>query len=348
MNFLYISTTGRNERPYLDPSVRYRCYNPAEDLTNMGHMVDVISFNAFKINMIKNYDIFIFHRPPYDEQLEIALAVMDKYNKLYFADYDDLIFAPEYALQSSIYKTGRADKKKTLEIFKKNFKAMKMFTRFTVSTEPLKEVIINLNKNAEVAVVHNGLAKSWVHSIEKKGLNKNISKFKRISYLSGTKSHDHDFEIVSKTIAALLKKNDLLTLMLVGPLEYDKEVLNNKVNHLRYVEYKKLPELINKSWLNIAPLEDNIFNRCKSGLKFFESAILGVPSIVSSLPDFERFGEAVIIAKNENDWLREIENLYSDENYYQQKSKEVQKYSLENCMSYTQTEYFSKLVKEIL
>lgn len=344
IKFLYISTTGRLERPYLDPSVRYRCYNPAEDLTNIGHLADVTSFNAFKVEMIKNYDIFIFHRPPYDPKLEMALAIMDRYKKKYFADYDDLIFAPEYALQSSIYKTGRVDKKKTLAIFKKNFKAMKMFKDFTVSTEPLKEILLTLNKKADINVIHNGLSMSWVNST-KNGLTKNISRYKQISYLSGTKSHDHDFEIVANIISAELKDKKLLKLMLVGPLEYNKELLNDKVQHFRYVEYKSLAKLINRSWLNIAPLDDNIFNRCKSGLKFFESAILGIPSIVSPIPDFERFGDAIIIARNENEWKEEIDKLYVDENYYKQKSEEVQEYAFTNCMSITQTERFLELAK---
>lgn len=348
LKFLYISTTGRLERPYLDPSVRYRCYNPAEDLTNMGYLADVVSFYDFKIEMIKNYDVFVFHRPPYDEKLEIALAVMDRYNKRYFADYDDLIFAPEYALQSSIYLTGRVDKKKVREIFKKNFKAMKMFKNFTVSTLPLKEILQKLNKNVNVNVnvIHNGLVESWINKVQS-GLIKNTSMNKKISYLSGTKSHDHDFKIVENLLFEQLSEKEFLELMIVGPLEFDKKLLNKKVNHISYVEYKNLPKLINKSWLNIAPLEDNVFNNCKSGLKFFESAILGIPSIVSPITDFERFEDAVIIARNENEWKQAIEKLYNDDAYYKQKSLEVQQYTYNNCTSLIQTKSFLKIVQEI-
>ncbi|WP_297443797.1 hypothetical protein [Sulfurimonas sp.] len=346
IKFLYISTTGRLERPYLDPSVRYRCYNPAEDLETLGHLADVVSFHDFQIAMIKNYDVFIFHRPPYDEKLEIALAVMDRYKKQYYADYDDLIFAPEYALQSSLYKTGRADKKKTLKIFKNNFKAMKLFKNFTVSTTPLKDVILHLNRKANVKVIHNGLSQSWLN---RANLNfvPNTSSFKTMSYLSGTKSHDHDFEIVENIMAKQLASKKDLHLMLVGPLEFNKDLLNDKVRHLRYVEYQNLPQLITKSWLNIAPLEDNIFNKCKSGLKFFESAILGIPSIVSSLPDFERFDDAVFIAKDEEKWNYYIDKLYNDEEFYKKKSLEVKQYAQEKCMSLHQTNKFINIVEEI-
>jgi len=349
LRFLYVSHTGRIERPYLDPSVRYRCYNPAEDIEHFGHLADVISFGAFDIDMIKNYDVFIFHRPPYDKKLEIALAVMDRYHKKYFADYDDLIFAPEYALESSLYKTGRADKRKVIDIFKKNFKAMRFFNNFTVSTEPLKELLLSLNKKKTISVnvIHNGLSSSWIERVESKS-SIIQSTVKRISYLSGTKSHDHDFEIVQSILASQLSEKINLEVMLVGPLEYDKKLLTDKVRHLRYVEYEKLPEIIRKSWLNIAPLENNIFNRCKSGLKFFESAIFGIPSIVSPIPDFTRFSDSdIIIANTEQEWIDAIEKLYSDREYYQKISDSIKKYSKEYCLSTSQTKKFINIIESM-
>lgn len=342
--FLYISTTGRLERPYLDPSVRYRCYHPAEDLTMKGYVADVIAFHAFEVDMIKHYDIFVFHRPPYDPKLEMALALLEKYGKIYFADYDDLIFAPEHALQSSIYLTGRADKNKTLEIFRKNYKAMKWFKNFTVSTEPLKKILLKLNPSADVSVIHNGLSSSWLSRVKNFAATPE-SRIKRISYLSGTKSHDHDFAVVTDVLKNELKCKEQLELMIVGPLEYNRESFGNKLFHLNYVEYKNLPQLIAKSWLNIAPLQENIFNRCKSGLKFFESGAFGIPSIVSPMPDFERFGEAVIIAKTETDWQIQLDKLYNDESHYRQKSIEVRQYTLNNCRSVRETEKFLDLLK---
>ncbi|MEI2421731.1 hypothetical protein V6O07_15755, partial [Arthrospira platensis SPKY2] len=37
----------------------------------------------------------------------------------------------------------------------------------------------------------------------------------------------------------------------------------------------------------IAPLEDNLFNRCKSGLKFLEYSALGVPGVYSHLEPYQ-------------------------------------------------------------
>ena len=39
------------------------------------------------------------------------------------------------------------------------------------------------------------------------------------------------------------------------------------------------------SWLNIAPLSSSPFNQCKSGLKYFESALLGLPVCATHIPD---------------------------------------------------------------
>jgi hypothetical protein len=38
----------------------------------------------------------------------------------------------------------------------------------------------------------------------------------------------------------------------------------------------------------VAPLQDNLFNRCKSSLKFLEYSALGVPGVFSQLDPYER------------------------------------------------------------
>lgn len=345
MKILFISTTNRIERPYLDPSVRYRCYNPAQDMRENDHLADVVSFHKFTLEMIRLYDVFIFHRPPYDGKLEAAIAIIENNNKKYFADYDDLIFAPDYALESSAYLSGRATKDEIFYIFEKNYYAMKLFKNIFVSTDPLQKVIKELHPTANVNIIHNGLSSNWL------GLMKNFTRhkkpmIKKITYLSGTTSHEHDFKSITPVLLKFLREHSDIQLVIVGPLILDSElkVLKNVV-HKNYVDYNKLPNIIMDSWINLAPLDENIFNQCKSSLKFYESALFGVPSIVSRTPDFERFHDgSIMIADNEDEWLAFL-NKMLDEEVYENISKGLKKYSISNCMSSIQSKNLIKIIE---
>jgi len=349
---LFVSATGRVDRPYLDPSVRYRCYNPAMLLQKKGYLVDVVSFKNFDIETIQRYDFFIFHRPQFGKKLTDAILMIQKQNATMYADYDDLIFSQKYALESSIYKTNRASVEECLSIFKHNQEAMLQFNNFTVSTEPLKTKILEIHPKANVHVIENALSLDTIHRIHsQKHLHKKIDSNKKIiSYLSGTKSHDTDFLIVENVLASLLKKyKGKIEIQLVGPLDYNKEKLPSAL-HIPYVDYEYLSKLIAKTHINIAPLEMNNFTNCKSGLKFFESGILSIPSVVTPIYDMLRFSDSdgIIYANNSTDWFNAIEKLIIDDNYYEQKSKKTYEYVLKRCtMKNVISKYVTLLEKAV-
>ena len=59
--------------------------------------------------------------------------------------------------------------------------------------------------------------------------------------------------------------------------------------------------------LALAPLEDNLFNRCKSNLKFLEYGACGYPVIASDIECYRGSGLPVTLVKNRyRDWLEAI------------------------------------------
>ena len=86
---------------------------------------------------------------------------------------------------------------------------------------------------------------------------------------------------------------------------------------------------------NIAPLKPgNVFNECKSGLKFFESGIWGVPSIVSPLEDFARFKDSsgIAIVENADEWLAAMYR-YADDEQRTHATEGLDVYCRERCMA---------------
>lgn len=335
MKVLYITNSARRERPYLDPAVRYRCYNFAEVLEKHGHLVSVIHILDMKMDHIAYFDAIIFHKPPFTKNVEAAVAYAEKLKKTVIADYDDLIFDEKNALESSLFLNGRASKKIAIDIFIRNKKALNLFKIVTVSTQPLREQVEISNPGADVKIIHNGLSTIWVDRARTEILNNPT--YGVIGYFSGTSSHNHDWAMVEDTIAEFINKNPKFRLKIVGPLEVNKKKFSHRsLETLKAVEYENLPRLINSCWLNIAPLENNLFNSCKSGLKFFEAGILNTPIIGSPIPDMAKFSESgLILPKSNEEWMSGLEKFIEPE-FRHELAKKSYNYSKSNCIADTQ------------
>jgi glycosyltransferase involved in cell wall biosynthesis len=336
LRVIYITNTSRVDRPYLDPAVRYRCYNPAYDLRKLGLLADVTSIQYFEMSMIDNYDVFVFHKPPLNNTVEAALALIQKRNKLAIADYDDLIFNEKNALQSSLFLTGRATESAAIDIFKRNHEALKFFDYATVSTTCLAKQAIESNPNMTVKVIHNGLNTAWVESAKLYFRARPIAG--RIAYFCGTKSHDHDFETIEDVLVQVLQENTKASLHIVGPLTFNKDKFPRSRLYLTSaVPYENLPKFIMQSWVSIAPLDNNLFNYCKSGLKFFEAAAFGVPSVATPIPDMQRFSDAnIVLAQTSDEWHEGL-NYYLNSQSHQSAIEENYHYVFEKCVSSVQT-----------
>jgi glycosyltransferase involved in cell wall biosynthesis len=65
----------------------------------------------------------------------------------------------------------------------------------------------------------------------------------------------------------------------------------------------------------IAPLKDNLFNRCKSGIKFLEYSALGVPGIYSRIAPYEGVvvhGKNGFLASSSQEWEMYLRTLIGD------------------------------------
>ncbi len=65
----------------------------------------------------------------------------------------------------------------------------------------------------------------------------------------------------------------------------------------------------------LAPLEDSLFNRCKSGLKFLEYSALGIPGVYSRLEPYAELvihGENGFLAADLSEWGEFLRRLILD------------------------------------
>jgi hypothetical protein len=303
---LYVSWTSRNERPYFDPSVRYRCFNFASELVRRGHSATVISQLSFQniYKQLPRYDAYVFHRPYLTHELsEFLLEHSD--DKLLIADFDDLIFDVRHAEMTPMVRVRGGDSKAVRSYLSKTSDAASLFSKFSLSTEPLKDHASELFPHAKSMVLGNSIDPGFI------GLSRIARKNSPISgrpfslgYFSGTASHDKDFAMITPIIVERLK-NTGERILLVGPLVIPQELLSlgSQVVVSPLVSFHELAKTMAQCVTVLAPLEDTVFTRAKSGLKFFEAALAGCDVIATPIPDIDRFDSPLLHkCRNMSEW----------------------------------------------
>jgi glycosyltransferase involved in cell wall biosynthesis len=311
----FISETGRVENPLQDPSVRYRCYHPAEHLMERGHFCSVVSAAKFFDGPCLDYDVYVFHRPNIARaKFPQVINGLRRLNKRLIADYDDLIFGGEdIALASSAVKNATLTPERAVAAFSNNLAGLREFDFVTASTEPLMERVKHFNPGANVAVVPNIVPNSILTVHESIGTALRPRPATSIGYFAGTKSHDKDFPVAAEVLHRVLLENPDFSLLIVGPVAIPSGLaaLPN-VSAAPVVNYFRLPSLMTMCATVIAPLENSAFNACKSRVKFLEAALTGCRLIASPIPDMCVIGkEHLDFAANHDDWYEALSNPLS-------------------------------------
>ena len=331
---LYVSHSKRGSFYYNDASARYRCVFPAEELISKGEDTHVIHFSQIKEIQLTKYRKIIFHRPQYSLKLWLTIRKIRKHNIEHWVDFDDLLFSPHFAKHSAAVQSGKMPASLAKKQANRYVKALSLFTNYQVSTDALAnelaEVIDATNKahkNYTIQIQYNKVPERWVKQACVIPSAERLEK-KIIRYLPGTSHHKHDFAHIEKFLAQLLTNNSNYHLNIIGELEFDTRIFPTaQVSQTCFQPFEQLPNLINDSWIIIAPLVNNKFNQCKSGLKFWESGILGIPVISSPLRDIERFqNKGLCISNDLNVWKAFIHEMENPDNY-KLASEQANKYS---------------------
>lgn len=323
---LYVSHSKRGLFYYNDASARYRCVFPAEALIAEGKQAHAIHFSQINKVTLSSYQKIVFHRPQYSVKLLRITRYLQKNNIECWVDFDDLLFRPELSTSSAAVQSG----KMSIALAKKHAnnyqKALKLFTNCQVSTDALAEHIkYSSVKTTNIKVIYNRIPERWTKQLDDKSVALDLAKKtkdrlnkKIIRYLPGTSHHKHDFAHIENFLVTLLQENPSYHLNIIGDLDFHHhDFPPDQISHTAFQPYEQLPSLIDDSWIIIAPLVNNIFNQCKSALKFWESGVFGIPVISSSLQDMERFkNEGLCISDDTEVWQAFIADMENGDNYY--------------------------------
>jgi hypothetical protein len=229
------------------------------------------------------------------------------------ADFDDLVFDESFAGFSPGVVNGLVSLDATCRTFRAARRAFPLFDLVTVSTAPLADHARSLFPLSRVEVVPNAVHHSWRGSALP---NPPFRERPVITYFPGTRSHDRDFATIAGALERFLEKHAEACLHVTGPLKLALSARPGQVVHREKVPFAEYHHHFRGSWLNLAPLEETPFNRCKSALKVLEAGYWNIPTLCSPTPDVARFkGAGALLAEGEEAWFGQMEALLDPERY---------------------------------
>jgi glycosyltransferase involved in cell wall biosynthesis len=224
----------------------------------------------------------------------------------------------------------------------------------TTTTLPLAKQLMHVNQN--VSVIRNyPLPFTKSTSFNLRHLKRNSKKFV-IGYYPGTLTHQADFNQCASALAKFLRINDNAEFRVVGRLNLDEfhvfNNLNSQIVRLPLMAYEDMIIDLAGCHVNIAPLEiGNIFCECKSELKYFDAAMMGVPTIASPTIPFKmaiQHGVNGFLAKTEVNWFDCFQMLFSNEIYLNSISLNARRYALANFGEAAQLSEYKSFALSIL
>lgn len=229
---------------------------------------------------------------------------------------------------------------------------------FIVTNEYLGNTLLKSHPSYQYQVIRNFLNDEQLALSSELLENDPTSKRNKtftIGYFSGSHTHATDFEVVYPELLELLKEHRDMKLKIVGllklPPSVDRYVKNGQIELTPMVDFLTLQKLISEVDLNIAPLADNVFANCKSELKFFEAAIVKVPTIASPTFAFRNTirHEKTGFLCRPGEWHDTILRLYQDKELSHRIAENAYEYSMQNytpkyCLSQIEKalDYYAK------
>jgi len=149
----------------------------------------------------------------------------------------------------------------------------------------------------------------------------------RIGYAAGSRTHQRDFTVAAPAIARVLHEHPQCRLVLfrdsrrnvpiVDVDEFpDLARLTDQIEWRRLAPLERLPEELARFDINLAPLEvGNVFCEAKSELKYFEAALVGVPTVASPTAPFRTAinpGITGFLASDTETWYACLARLVGD------------------------------------
>jgi glycosyltransferase involved in cell wall biosynthesis len=319
-------------------------------------------------SLLKDCDIAIIPRPVSDEAFELvkSLKGLDPLKKVVI-DFDDNIFSinplsPHYrdfgVEEVTVDSEGERVKlwsdgkdlfdidrnRKKLEVSKE---ILKFVDAITVTTEELANVYREFNEN--IYVLPNSVDLSTWNPVRivKDGTA-------RVTWHGGC-SHYDDLLEIKPVLESVTKKNKNLKLEICG---HEFKGIFKNISPKQYSYHGWVPTEVHpykQALLNadvaVIPLKDDLFNRCKSAIKWIEYSSLQIPCVARNIPPYSEViehGKTGFLYNNNDECEMYLDKLVNDPVMRASMGKQAYFYVVENYDARANSEIWGNAIKEIV
>ncbi len=329
---------------------RYRVFHQMEQLENAGITCAKVYFEDIDLSMEENYELFIFYRCECTEDVEKFIKKAQSDNKKVFFDIDDLVTDVKYTDQIPfVQELSPLNKKLFDNSVMQMGKTMRLCDSLITTTTALAE---ELGKEvAHTYINRNTVSKEMIECAESayQEYKKDSDKIK-LGYFSGSLTHNKDFEVIRPALTRILREYPNVELLLVGELAASDELneFSGRVKKLETTNWRELPKLIVQADINLAPLEDTLFNRAKSELKWFEAALVRVPTVASAIGAFAEMVEdwrTGVLSDNDTEtWYEGLKRLIDNASLRENIGAAAYEVVIAQCTTASITEEYMKFL----
>ncbi|ONF45082.1 glycosyl transferase [Marinobacter lutaoensis] len=296
----------------------YRIMKPFEAMKATGELEGLLAHERLTLPELArlNPDVVVVQRQLLDEQIEDMRRIKTLAGKAIVYELDD--YLPNLPMKSAYRDTMPRD------ILKSMRRAMRWVDRFVVSTGPLAEALAGIHP--DIRVVENRLPVDWWRGLSSR---RRRGHKPRVGWAGGM-GHTGDLELIADVVRDLAGEVEWVFFGMCP------DALKPYV-HERHegVEIQRYPSKLASLDLDLAlaPLEDNLFNRCKSNLRLLEYGACGFPVVCSDVEPYRASGLPVTLVRNRyKEWMDAIRDHLSDPDARERQGDRLKQAVLEDWM----------------
>lgn len=303
---------------YLPHPSRYRVDHQMEQLNSNNVSSDSVFYEDLTPDLEKYYRGFVFFRCPITENVKEFIKKAKYNNKTVFYDIDDLVFDKKYTKTIKHLKTmSKEELEQYYDGVNRMQETLKLCDYATTTTETLAN---ELKKYVKEVFVNRNVASERMCALSLKAIE-NIQRDKDkivLGYLSGSITHNADFELILPVITRVMQERDNVYLKVVGELDIPAELKSFKDRIIveKFVDWQKLPNIIRSLDINLAPLEDTLFNQAKSENKWSEASLVKTVTVASNVGAFKVIKDnfdGILCENTTKDWYEKLINIIDSE-----------------------------------
>jgi glycosyltransferase involved in cell wall biosynthesis len=298
---------------------RYRVLNMAEGLSAAGYAVQMLPFDNIAAIIRNRWTarVLILFRAEYDRRAHSAevLRYARTCGMRLCYDIDDLVFDPAMGDRiDELRHAPPAVRRAAITAMAARQRLLLACDCVTASTAPLARAAAALERPS--FVVPNALNSEQIELAASLGAARPpCDNGALIGYFSGSPTHQRDFAVCEPALLEIMHRYPALRFRLGGYLDLGRQWdrYRDRIERIDYLQPFDLLRAMAETDINLAPLEvGNPFCEAKSELKFFEAAIVGVPTIASATEPYAAAiedGVSGLLAADQAAWLPALDLL---------------------------------------